>query len=405
MKIEYNASSPDNNKGLNSVGCTCSIELLQVLKNAIRDLINVKIKIMDGKSIYIDMYDKAAFIQPYIYYYLTFNAIPSRMGIKNVDKNKLYNCLIEKYALSEDRIIKSQSFDQEKNKVWHSYVLFDIGNHCMIFFNSNWGCYPGAKLVEVLYSYKTDSGFRREVEELVKSYIIKEEIKSEINLICKDDTLSLSSFEIPNTNLDLGLNYNDDFIEIDKIIKERLNKPKDKGIVLLHGLPGTGKTNYIRHLISSINKRMIYLPPDLVYEIGSPGFLSFLSYYSESVLVIEDAENVIMERSGGSNGAISNLLNLCDGLLSDCLNIQVVCSFNTDISKIDKALMRKGRLIAKYEFQKLTVDKAQQLSDSLGFSKIVTQSMTVSEIYNQDQKEFACTTQASIGFGRNKIVA
>ena len=123
------------------------------------------------------------------------------------------------------------------------------------------------------------------------------------------------------------------------------------------------------------------------------------------MLVIEDAENVIMERAGGSNGAISNLLNLCDGLLSDCLNIQVVCSFNTDISKIDKALMRKGRLIAKYEFQKLTIDKAQRLSDSLGFTNLITQRMSVSEIYNQGQKEFTCSPRASIGFGRNKIVA
>ncbi|MCR6640416.1 MAG: ATP-binding protein [Sporocytophaga sp.] len=360
---------------------------------------------MNHKSIYIDMYDKAPFIQPYIYYYLTFDIIPNRMGIRNIEKNKLYNCLIEKYSVSEEKIIKSQSFDHEKNEVWHSHILFDIGNHCLIYFNSNWGCYPGSRLVEVIYSHKTDPDFRKEVEDLVKSCMIKEEIKSEINLICKDDTLSLSSFEISDINLDLSLNYNDDFIEIDKIIKERLNRPKDKGIVLLHGLPGTGKTNYIRHLISNVNKRMIYLPPDLVYEIGSPGFLSFLSYYSESVLVIEDAENVIMERAGGANGAISNLLNLCDGLLSDCLNIQVVCSFNTDISKIDKALMRKGRLIAKYEFQKLTIDKAQRLSDTLGFTNLITQRMSVSEIYNQGQKEFTCSPRASIGFGRNKIVA
>jgi ATP-dependent 26S proteasome regulatory subunit len=121
--------------------------------------------------------------------------------------------------------------------------------------------------------------------------------------------------------------------------------------------------------------------------------------------VIEDAENVIMERSGGSNGAILNLLNLCDGLLSDCLNIQVVCSFNTDISKIDQALMRKGRLIAKYEFKKLTRDKAQQLSDSLGFSNLITKEMSVSEIYNQDQKEFSVNHSAPIGFGRSRIVA
>jgi len=57
------------------------------------------------------------------------------------------------------------------------------------------------------------------------------------------------------------------------------------------------------------------------------------------------------------------LLNISDGLLYDCLNIQIICSFNIDIIKVDSALLRKGRLIAKYEFKELEVAKAQALSD------------------------------------------
>lgn len=236
--------------------------------------------------------------------------------------------------------------------------------------------------------------------------MIKEEVKSDIKLICKyEGGLGLSSFEIDKLDFELNLHYNDDFMEIDKIIKERLNKPKDKGIVLLHGIPGTGKTNYIRHLLMEVKKKMIYLPPDLAYEIGSPGFLTFLTENPSSVLIIEDAENVIMERSGGSNGAISNLLNLCDGLLSDCLNIQVVCTFNTDISRVDKALLRKGRLIAKYEFKKLTISKAQKLSDALGYNNPIVHEMSLSEIYNQEQKSFAQKEVVPIGFRMNGVHA
>jgi len=351
------------------------------------------------------MYEKAVFMQPYLHYYLTFDICPNRLALRNVDKNKLYELILQKYALSDDRIIKSQAFDNEKNELWHSFVLFDLGNHCMVFFNSNWGCYKEAKLVEIIYSYKTSTPFLKEVEELVEGCIIKEEQRSEINLICRNEVLSLNAFEIPKLDLDLELNYNDDFIEIDKIVKARLNKPKDKGIVLLHGLPGTGKTNYVRHLLTSVKKKMIYLPPDLAYEIGSPGFLTFLTDNADSVLIVEDAENVIMERSGGSNGAMSNLLNLCDGLLSDCLNIQIVCTFNTDISKIDQALMRKGRLIAMYEFKKLKISKAQRLSDSLGFSSLIKTEMSLSEIYNQEQKEFSEEVKRPIGFGRSRVTA
>ena len=48
--------------------------------------------------------------------------------------------------------------------------------------------------------------------------------------------------EIKRTKLDLGLFYGEEFRETDTLIRKRLNKKDDKGIVLLHGLPGAGKT-------------------------------------------------------------------------------------------------------------------------------------------------------------------
>jgi hypothetical protein len=92
-------------------------------------------------------------------------------------------------------------------------------------------------------------------------------------------------------------------------------------------------------------------------------------------------------------------LNISDGLLADCLNVQIICSFNTDISKIDSALMRKGRLIAQYEFKELAVQKAQQLSNKLGFNTLIKEPMTLTAIYNQHETTFEQKgKQASIGF-------
>ena len=259
--------------------------------------------------------------------------------------------------------------------------------------------------MEILHCHETPKVFLNKLKEDIIACKISDDFIPEINLICKYENLFLNSFEIAKVEIDLEKNYNDDFIEIDQIIKERLNKPKGKGIVLLHGIPGTGKTNYVRHLLSTVKKKMIYLPPDLAHEIGNPGFLTFLTDHADAILIIEDAETVVMERSPGSQGAISNLLNLCDGLLSDCLNIQVVCSFNTDISKIDAALLRKGRLIAKYEFKHLLTEKARVLSAHLGFTNSITTAMTLSEIYNQDEKAFEGNTVKKIGFGINKVLA
>ena len=50
--------------------------------------------------------------------------------------------------------------------------------------------------------------------------------------------------------------------------------------------------------------------------------------------------------------------------------------------------MRKGRLIAKYEFKELEVYKAAKLSKKLGFSTEVESPMTLTAIYNQEEMEF-----------------
>ena len=91
---------------------------------------------------------------------------------------------------------------------------------------------------------------------------------------------------------------------------------------------------------------------------------------------IEDAENIVVDREKDGNSPVSALLNISDGLLADSLNVQIICSFNTDISKIDGALMRKGRLIAKYEFKELEIEKAQKLSNKLGFKTQLTETMS-----------------------------
>ena len=208
--------------------------------------------------------------------------------------------------------------------------------------------------------------------------------------------------DINKPKLSLEDNYNADFTDIHKTILGRLQQKRGKGLVLLHGKPGTGKTSYIRYLITVLRKQVVFLPPNMATAITNPDLLNLLVENPNSVLVIEDAENIITDRetAGGGSAPVSALLNLADGLLADCLNIQIICSFNTDISKIDKALMRKGRLIASYEFGELAPEKGQKLSDKLGFQTVIQTPMTLAQIYNQNDAKFESVGRRSrIGFG------
>ena len=214
----------------------------------------------------------------------------------------------------------------------------------------------------------------------------------EISLLVNTSSgIETKSLFITKPKLSIDDNYNDDFKEIHQTIIRRLSKPNDKGLVLLHGKAGTGKTSYIRYLASMLKKQVIFLPPNMAGAITNPDLISILIDNPNSIFVIEDAENIVVDREKNGGSPVSALLNISDGLLSDCLNIQIICSFNTDISKIDSALMRKGRLIAKYEFKELEVEKAQLLSEKLGFTGNIDSPMTLTAIYNQDEKDFQQT--------------
>ncbi|MEL7145872.1 MAG: AAA family ATPase, partial [Bacteroidota bacterium] len=163
-------------------------------------------------------------------------------------------------------------------------------------------------------------------------------------------------------DLDMERMYNADFIEVDEIIRESLQIEK-AGLILLHGTPGTGKTSYIKSLITQFeDKSFIFIQNEFVNELLDPSFVSFLLNHQNAILVIEDAEKVLTSREeANERSVVSTILQLTDGLFSDYLNIKIICTFNTSISKLDKALLRKGRMLANYQFGPLSAEKADVL--------------------------------------------
>ena len=137
------------------------------------------------------------------------------------------------------------------------------------------------------------------------------------------------------------------------------------------------------------------MPPNMSSAITDPGLIKFFMGYPNSVLIIEDAENVLMKRAANSTQAIANILNLSDGLLSDCLNMQIIATFNTDILNIDEALLRKGRLIAKYEFKELEASRVKLLAKKLGVE--IEKEHTLADIYNATETAFT-KKRTSLGF-------
>lgn len=242
------------------------------------------------------------------------------------------------------------------------------------------------------------------INKKISKYVKDLKIKSKISLVTTTRSgLSTVEQNIKPADIDIALNYGEQFIKVHEKIVDRLNEDKGKGLVLLHGVPGTGKTNYIRHLCGKLNKEIIFIPPFMADSIASPDFITFLLEHTNSILVIEDAEKIVLDREGDSSSrqGVSNLLNITDGLLSDCLSIQIIATFNTSRDKIDKALLRKGRLIAEWKFDSLSVENTNKLLESLGREDRTDIPMTLTEIYNiDDEVNVVQQDRKIIGFGR-----
>lgn len=333
----------------------------------------------------------------HIQYILLNGYMPNTILIQDIDVVPLFNDIIEHYKILAANIYKEEYYSESTNELKIS--------HRIIFLRSDMILVHSEKKDEMMlfYSNTTDQYYIEEWVELFGHYFgaykpDKDSDEGNIWILRKGYSgISLEPFQVPLPRLSIETHYNDDFLHIHDYILKRLQTTDDSGLVLLHGEPGTGKTTYLRYLSGKVTKKLIYLSREVAHNLLAIDFVTFMLDHPNSILIIEDAEDVIAHNAERSF-SISSLLNIADGLLSDCLNLQVICTFNTHIRNIDQALLRKGRLIALYEFKALEKIKANQLSVQLGFKSDFKTDATLAQIYNPNDPDYSYERAGKIGF-------
>ena len=146
-------------------------------------------------------------------------------------------------------------------------------------------------------------------------------------------------------------NYNPKVMDgFDHIVADLQTDSPCGRLVVMSGSPGTGKTYLVRSLLAQAKKAaFIVVPPQLTSELGSPEILPALTqakseFNGPIVLILEDADRVLVDRNQGDMSAISSMLNLGDGILGAVLDIRILATTNAEKLQMDPATQRRGRL-------------------------------------------------------------
>lgn len=283
------------------------------------------------------------------------------------DVNNIFNELVAREDANDTEYIKYITRDMETKEENMGFCILMKKKNIYARLEKNISeCY-------VLFDNKNDVYLQEFVSLLESNYVAPEEEKNNLYKIAQTNAgFALQKSHIKEVkDFSVERLYNDDFPHEDEKINTFIDNDDKSGLVILHGEKGTGKTTYIRNLITQHpNKKFVFVTPDLVSLLGTPSFTTFINSLSNHIIILEDCETVIRDRKiTGANSAVSTLLNMSDGLLADDLSIKFICTFNEDIKDIDSALMRKGRLVSKYEFKPLTVDKTNALLEYIYTAK------------------------------------
>lgn len=158
-----------------------------------------------------------------------------------------------------------------------------------------------------------------------------------------------------------------------EIVKE-LSSPTPFGrLTLLRGPAGTGKSFYIRSILSQLDSTNVYIPASMIGEISGPSLIgTIISEHRRKknkpiIFIMEDADTSITDRNaGGDTRFLSDVLNFTDGLLGELADIRVIATTNAKITNIDPAVTRAGRLFTIVEFPYLSKDHCISLYNRRG---------------------------------------
>lgn len=176
-------------------------------------------------------------------------------------------------------------------------------------------------------------------------------------------------------------------------LKPNINKYMDDfrkasaTMLLLMGVPGTGKSTFIKHYIRQFSVRAM-LTHDEELLTKDHFLVNFLASDKCHLLIVEDADLLIKSREFDGNRVMAKLLNISDGVLSLTHGKKIILSTNlTELGSVDDALLRPGRCHDIINFRKLSFEEANKVRADHGMDELEEErEYTLAELFNNNNK-------------------
>jgi hypothetical protein len=317
-----------------------------------------------------------------------FKQRPNRLVIHDTLSGKEFDEIIQKNIVSEkmDSNFLTEFLPSDDDYVVNRKVLKQLNDHLWISYveiNKN---SENFLVNEVCFYYK-DSQQEKDID-IIFLEISECVVDYEDNKIDKVNTLYLSGNNLElepvsiNQEIEIDNMYSTKVVkDVEKLIK--LIKKKNKGLSILTGERGLGKTNMCKYISSKVDRMSIFIPNNMIeHTINNPEFRSFIKTHDKCLLIIDDCEFLYNPVYGKMNYFTNNILQLVDGFISDHLNLQVLLVFNDDEEYLDENLLECNNLLNVIDFELLDSDTATELSKSIGDNKKFKDETKLVDVFN-----------------------
>jgi hypothetical protein len=318
----------------------------------------------------INIHDDNYELNDFLIIFEKFGERPNKIAIhdtftgkdfESVIKAKSVNKLTEYIPSEDDYLLNQKVLVSLNDDIYCSYVLIDMmSENCLV--------------SDVIFFYKNESD--EEFIEKIISGICNCVIDYEKDTINKFNTMSLTSnsielepFSVDVDSIEIEGRYNEDTIKKSEKLQKKIRK-SNKGLSVLCGDRGVGKTTLAKHICSKIDRMTIFIPNNMVdLTINGPEFKNFVKKFEKLLIVIDDCEFMSNNQLIRMNPFSNNIIQLVDGFLSDNLNLQVILIFNDLEEDIDENILDCNSLLDVIEVDDLDSELATELSKNLGYNK------------------------------------